>query len=138
MNTRFFFAIITLALVAYTNTDAFKSSIISENTMELKSPNGKNTITFMLDTGKPMYNVSRSGQVIIEPSEMGFIFKNGAPSLGNLELVTADSSSRDETWRQVWGEKLVKVIAYFLFLPPNLPPGFIPAGAVGGNPFEVS
>ena len=138
MITRLFSAIITLALVGYTNTDASQSSIIPEKTMKLTSPDRKNTIAFMLNDGIPMYSVSRSGQVVIEPSEMGFVFKKDNSSLGNLEWVAADSSGRDETWRQVWGEKQEIRNHFNQFLSPYLPPGFIPAGAVGGNQFEIA
>ena len=59
----------------------------------------------MIVDGKPMYQVSRGGEDIIEPSRMGFAFKGENRSLGQLELIAADTSSYDETWEQVWGEK---------------------------------
>ena len=77
----------------------------AEGNLELSSPDGKNIVQFIVEDGKAMYKVSRSGGDIIKPSLMGFTFKGENRSLGRLELVAADTSSTDETWKQVWGEK---------------------------------
>ncbi len=94
--------IIPLLLVGCSVND--KSSSINPHAT-LKSPDDKNILQFLLVDGKPMYLVSRSGKIIIKPSKMGFQFKEGVPSLNKLELVSIDTTSKDETWQQVWGEK---------------------------------
>ena len=73
--------------------------------LEHASPDGNNVIQFMLVDGKPMYRVFRSGQVIIEPSRLGFVFKGEGQSLGKMVVANSAISSFDETWQQVWGEK---------------------------------
>ena len=100
-------AIIALILSGCSEADTKVSgtTIVSENALNLASPDGKNAIQFLLAEGRPMYNVSRSGQVIIKPSKMGFMLKKENRSFGRLELVAADTSCTDETWRQIWGEK---------------------------------
>src|SRR5690606_10712137 len=86
-----------------TNEDAsVKASRSAEGYLELASPDGKNQIHFMIEDGRPKYKISRSGKEVIEPSLMGFTFKGENASLGNLELVSADTSSADDTWEQVW------------------------------------
>lgn len=81
------------------------AGITEGGNIELSSPNGKNLVQFIMKEGKPHYKVSRSGEEIIDPSLMGFVFKGENASLGPLELIAADSSGTDETWKQVWGEK---------------------------------
>ena len=84
---------------------SIRAMVSPEGTLKISSPDGKNIIQFMIVDGKPMYQVSRGGEDIIEPSRMGFAFKGENRSLGQLELIAADTSSYDETWEQVWGEK---------------------------------
>lgn len=102
------FTIITLTLIGCSETNekgSVKTSVIPAHALNLSSPDGKNVVQFILEDGNPMYQVSRSGQDIIEPSKMGFSFKKKNSSLSRLELVSVDKSGTDETWRQVWGEK---------------------------------
>lgn len=102
------FLIIILTFIGCSKTNekaSIKANVTTEGALELTSPDGKNVVQFTIVYGEPMYEVSRSGEDIIEPSKMGFTFKNQDSLLGELELVAADTSSMDETWQQVWGEK---------------------------------
>lgn len=102
------FTIITLILIGCSQTRenaSINAIVTSEGALKLSSPDGRNVIQFTLADGKPMYKVSRSGEDIIGLSQMGFTFKEKNSSLGRLELVAADTSGKDETWKQVWGEK---------------------------------
>ncbi|MBN1996211.1 glycoside hydrolase family 97 N-terminal domain-containing protein, partial [candidate division KSB1 bacterium] len=108
MFTRIFFTIVTLTIIGDIEINASesgKTTVTSEEILTLTSPDKKNVVQFLLVDGKPMYNVSRTDQVIIEQSQMGFTFKKENSSLKQLKLVSADSSSTNETWQQVWGEK---------------------------------
>jgi alpha-glucosidase len=58
----------------------------------------------MLDDGVPYYAVSRSGQDVIKPSKLGFVFKDAEPLNQNLAVVESRLDSFDETWAQPWGE----------------------------------
>ena len=84
---------------------SINASINTEGALQLLSPDGKNVIQVVLVNGKPFYQVSRSGENVINASQMGFVFKGEKSSLGKLELVSADTSSMDEIWQQVWGER---------------------------------
>jgi alpha-glucosidase len=104
----FIFTIITLILIGCSDTNekaSVRATVTAEGALKLSAPDGKNVVQFMLVDGEPMYKVSRSGEDIIGLSKMGFTFKEKNSSLGRLELVAADTSSTDDIWQQVWGEK---------------------------------
>ncbi len=58
----------------------------------------------MLAGGVPYYQVSRSGQDVIKPSKLGFIFRDDEPLDQNLTISDSKSDNFDETWTQPWGE----------------------------------
>src|SRR5690606_16996310 len=75
-------------------------------THDLLSPDGINKIVFGLNAeGQPSYSVSHGDTLIITPSVLGFIFKNNDSLAKNFTLVETKTSSFNETWKQVWGEK---------------------------------
>jgi alpha-glucosidase len=71
---------------------------------ELTSPGGKNTINFALTNNAPTYAVKHGAAEIITPSAMGFILKNEDLSK-NFDIADVKTSTHDDTWTQVWGEK---------------------------------
>ena len=71
----------------------------------LSSPNGSNTIKFELKNATPYYSLLHKDTTVISPSLLGFVFKNQDTLAGNFKIVKIDTSSVDETWEQVWGEK---------------------------------
>src|SRR5690606_12999465 len=75
-------------------------------THEILSPDGINKIIFSLNAeGQPLYTVSHRDTIIINPSSLGFIFKNNDSLAKNFTLAEAKTTSLNETWKQVWGEK---------------------------------
>ncbi|MDZ7613116.1 MAG: glycoside hydrolase family 97 N-terminal domain-containing protein [Flavobacteriaceae bacterium] len=72
---------------------------------ELRSPNGVNTIKFELKNSAPFYSVLHKDTTVISPSLLGFVFKNRDTLSHNFEIIKIDTTSVDETWEQVWGEK---------------------------------
>jgi len=92
-------AAISCIIVFFTCTGTHLQSL------KLSSPDGKNRIDFFLVDGKPCYKVSRVDKNIIDTSQMGFLFKKEDIQLDDFELVGSETSSTDETWEQVWGEK---------------------------------
>lgn len=78
---------------------------MNENIL-VKSPDGKNIITFALDTaGTPTYSVTHNGKGVINPSLMGFDFKN-MPSLGtSMKILNSQISPFSEEWEMPWGEQ---------------------------------
>ena len=75
-----------------------------QTTHELASPNGENKITFSLNGNMPTYTVNHEEKEIITPSALGFVLKN-EDLTKDFELVDVETSTHDDTWEQVWGEK---------------------------------
>lgn len=86
-------------------TGTLSPCIFAASPLSFSSPDGKNAFTFAIEDGVPTYQVTREGKSIIDSSAMGFRFKGADAELGPFEIVSSDSSSFDETWEQVWGEK---------------------------------
>ena len=76
-----------------------------KNVYELASPNGKNKIKFELVKNAPKYAVSHGKTEVITPSDLGFLLKGNEDFSTNFEIKGAKTSTFDETWEQVWGEK---------------------------------
>lgn len=83
---------------------ACSSGTTTEESIQVTSPDGKNTIQFVLKDGKAFYNVQHNNKNILNNSALGFIYKGG-DSLNIFELVTTKETAVNETWEQVWGEK---------------------------------
>ena len=70
---------------------------------ELKSPDARISLTFSLDGNKPYYAVNYKTVKVITPSSMGFDLKD-MPAIGDeMELLSTERTSFDETWKPVWG-----------------------------------
>ena len=55
-------------------------------------------------TGTVSYHLSYKKKKVIEPSELGFVLSKPAVSLTKFTVTAVDSSTKDETWKPVWGE----------------------------------
>lgn len=73
--------------------------------LDVTSPSAKNKITFELINGIPTYSVNHGDKSVLNSSKLGFVFKNNDSLNKNFEVLKSDTSSFDETWKQVWGEK---------------------------------
>jgi hypothetical protein len=73
---------------------------------ELKSPDGKLTMTFSLQSdGTPTYQLQFKGKPVIKPSALGLDLKGDTKSLLNDFTVTnTEAVSHDSNWKPVWGE----------------------------------
>jgi len=70
------------------------------------SPNGQLAVDFSLSgDGQPNYKVSYEGEKIINPSALGFEFKDRPAFRDGLRIQNTESNSADETWQPVWGEQ---------------------------------
>lgn len=104
---------IVLALIATFSMDAQQS---------LKSPDGKLSLQFSVQEGKPLYSLDYKGKQVIRPSFLGLELKgenkmefgteihrneeNVKNSLyDNFKFVSSNISTFDETWEPVWGEE---------------------------------
>ena len=81
-------------------------SINSSIAQELKSPNGKFTMSFsLLQDGTPTYALSYKNKPIIKTSNLGFELKNDKNSLlTGFVISNSKTATFDETWKPVWGE----------------------------------
>lgn len=71
------------------------------------SPDGRIRVEIWSEAGEPHYTVSLDGEPVLAPSQLGFRFAQGPNLEDSLRLAAVDTSSRDETWEQVWGERRV-------------------------------
>ena len=68
------------------------------------SPDQTIKVEFQLRSGIPQYQVYRNGKVIVLPSRLGFVFKDGTALDKDFKLVSARPTTFDEIWTQPWGE----------------------------------
>lgn len=81
------------------------TAVVAQNkTQKLESPGKKNNVTFSLTNGIPTYAVTHGKDEIITPSAMGFKLKNEDLSK-DFTVTNIKTSTHDDTWTQVWGEK---------------------------------
>jgi alpha-glucosidase len=74
-------------------------------TADVASPDGKNKIQFEIKDGVPFYSVQHAETSVVNPSKLGFVFKGGDNFNAGFTVADVKTSSFDETWEQVWGEK---------------------------------
>ena len=97
-------------------------SLISCKNVELQkvsSPDGETEITFQLKKGMLFYSLKRSGEVILNPSRLGFKLANNDSLYANFEIIGIKIDKHDETWQQPWGEE-VSVRNHYNELSVNL------------------
>lgn len=98
MITKIIFPFLFILLFSCTQSDKDEIYVLS-------SPNGSNTIKFELKNATPYYSLLHKDTTVISPSLLGFVLKNRDTLAGNFKIVKIDTTSFDETWEQVWGEK---------------------------------
>lgn len=78
---------------------------VKNTEIAVSSPGEINTIVFKLENGKAYYSVKHGDVAVINPSLLGFVFSGDDAFNSGFELVSHETSTFDETWEQVWGEK---------------------------------
>ena len=73
------------------------------NEVVINSPNNINTVSILIDEGKLLYKVNHENKLIILPSRLGFIFKDGLSFSDGFKIKDVQFSQVDETWQQPWG-----------------------------------
>lgn len=73
--------------------------------LSVESPDKNVKVSFELPDNRPVYSVGFKGKEVILPSAMGFTLKDKEALSGNFSIAGSQTSSVDETWEQVWGEK---------------------------------
>ena len=69
----------------------------------LSSPDERIHLTFHLRDGYPYYDVYFDTTCLIQPSALGFTFKDSPPLNGPFILSDTESEEFSETWQPVWG-----------------------------------
>ena len=69
------------------------------------SPSTVNRVQVEIDGGVPMYRIARLGEPVVAPSPLGFLLEDAPDLDGPFAITAVDTSSFDNTWEQVWGEK---------------------------------
>ena len=74
---------------------------IPQDVTVITSPDGELETTFWLNAeGRPMYQISRNGEQIVEESSLGFVLDeaNGGAMQTDFTLLSKETDSADETW----------------------------------------
>lgn len=106
MRDRIFIKILalTLFLIQFEN-----GPLAAQNSApaELISPNGNITMRFITsEQGRPQYELIYKSRQVIKSSGLGFELKDRNISLmEGFAVDRIETSSKDETWRPVWGEE---------------------------------
>ena len=77
----------------------------TDSTLSVSSPSENHTVVFELQDASPFYSVSRENNSVIERSSLGFKIENESDLTGPFEVGFSETTTFDETWTQVWGEK---------------------------------
>ena len=81
-------------------------AMMAKQEATVSSPSGNLTLTVGVDNaGRPYYSLRRGGEVILLPSALGMKLKDGSLD-SDFRVVAFARATKDETWRQPWGEEV--------------------------------
>lgn len=81
-------------------------AMMAKQEATVSSPSGNLTLTAGVDNaGRPYYSLRRGGEVILLPSALGMKLKDGSLD-SDFRVVAFARATKDETWRQPWGEEV--------------------------------
>jgi len=84
-------------------------TLVNAQTISVKSPDNKIGVT--IDNNEKLsYSVSFKGRVIINPSQLGFEFKEELPMTGNFRIINQSIKNFSETWIPVVKSKHSEVL----------------------------
>lgn len=87
-----------LLLIAFVSLVA-----VARDKERVSSPDGSLVLTAGVSGGQAFYQLQRSGEPVINLSNLGFQLADG-PLNGNFRVLAFARDSKDETWEQPWGE----------------------------------
>lgn len=73
----------------------------------VKSPDNKLAVNLKVDSSGIFYSVEKNEEEILKDSRLGFVFANDDSFYRNFRVIKTDTSSKDETWEQLWGEQRI-------------------------------
>lgn len=87
----------------------FQGPLFATDLHTLHSPDQQVSISFSLEKGVPTYQTFYQQEQLINPSILGFEFKNQPALTGNFVIESIDKTTVDEEWERPWGPtKLVR------------------------------
>ena len=86
--------LVTTVLNAQATPDAMEA---------VSSPDGRIEAVLALTAGRPTYTISYDGRPVIQPSTLGFRFKDDPPLRDGFVIDAVERAAIDETWKPVWG-----------------------------------
>ncbi len=95
---------IITAVAAFASLASLSSVQAADTGKTVASPDGRISLAFDVTGGTPTYSASFEKRPVILPSALGFELKDGEMKSG-FKLMSAKTSSKDETWMQPWGEQ---------------------------------
>lgn len=93
----------SLALGAICAT-LLSASVSAQDTITVKSPDGRNQVGVATHEGRLYYLLNRDGRRILNPSMLGMEFRGAKPVRDSLRITGQSRRTFDETWTQPWGE----------------------------------
>lgn len=94
-----------LALAATIAATPLAAQNAEAPTMTVASPDKNLVVTVTTNgEGRPLYSVTRGGNPVIKPSELGFILTDAPKLHRNLVMSEVGRRSINENWDQPWGE----------------------------------
>ncbi len=76
----------------------------AQDQLHVTSPDGRNEVTVVIRGGRIHYSLQRDDRAVIQPSRLGFEFRNEPPLGDRMRVASTATNSVDETWTQSWGE----------------------------------
>jgi alpha-glucosidase len=77
----------------------------NSNSVSIQSPDGKIKVDYWIDElSNNYYSVSKEGEILIQPSFIGFQLENGEKTGTNIKIVSVEETRVDESWKPVYGE----------------------------------
>ncbi len=73
--------------------------------VDVRSPDGKNSVIVTDAGGQLRYSVKRGDDVLVHNSRLGLRFAEHHGLDSNLRIIASEESSSDTTWEQPWGER---------------------------------
>jgi alpha-glucosidase len=91
-----------LSLCCVTSLSLVAGSLAGQ--VRVASPDGRNQVTVDVLDGHLTYRLARDERLLLQPSLLGFEFKDAPPLRDSLRITDSTRQSHDEWWTQPWGE----------------------------------
>ncbi len=83
---------------------SFLFLLVGLQAAELRSPGGAMLLKVEVKEGIPLYQLSRGGRAVINPSRLGLWLKNDRDLTADFIIADTLTATFDDTWEPVWGE----------------------------------